>query len=281
MQSEDLSDKLQERVLSIIKSSKAGITDDELELKIDVAPQERIAIINNLLKMGNIKISQGKDKQITYTYQDPEEAAKFRGLDREDIIIYNLISQAGNNGTWNGELKQKSGVPAQNLNRILKKLEKQNLIWSVKSVTHKNRKIWLKYGLEASEEISGGFFYKENELNLDLIESLRQRILHYIEKQGGASKKEIGIHLRSSKMTESDIKDENIQALIDNLIFDDKIEELPTSVKTNPTYRLTGWGDLIEEPVFTKTPCGTCPVFDECRSGSVISPQTCIYFENW
>ena len=281
MQIEDPVEILQDRVLSIIQSSKNGISDAELELKIDTAPKVRIQIINNLLKIGTIKISEGKDKQINYFYQDPEEAAKFRGLDRQDITIYNLISQANNNGTWNGELKQKSSIPAQTLNAILKKLEKQNLIWSVKSVAHKNRKIWLKYGLEASEEISGGFFYKDNELNLDLIESLRERILKYVDKQEGASKKEIGIHLRSIKISDSDIKDENIQALIDNLIFDDKLEELPSSIKTNPTYRITGWSDLIDDPVLTKAPCGTCPVFAECRTGGVISPQTCIYFEQW
>ena len=32
---------------------------------------------------------------------------------------------------------------------------------------------------------------------------------------------------------------------------------------------------------FTSVPCGVCPVFNECREGGVVSPQTCAYFDKW
>ncbi|KAF2435233.1 RNA polymerase Rpc34 [Tothia fuscella] len=31
----------------------------------------------------------------------------------------------------------------------------------------------------------------------------------------------------------------------------------------------------------TQTPCGRCPVFKECRPGGIVSPQTCVYMEEW
>ena len=32
---------------------------------------------------------------------------------------------------------------------------------------------------------------------------------------------------------------------------------------------------------FTSTPCGVCPVFNECREDGLISPQTCMYYDKW
>jgi DNA-directed RNA polymerase III subunit RPC6 len=32
---------------------------------------------------------------------------------------------------------------------------------------------------------------------------------------------------------------------------------------------------------FTSTPCGVCPVFADCHEGGDISPQTCIYYDQW
>lgn len=31
----------------------------------------------------------------------------------------------------------------------------------------------------------------------------------------------------------------------------------------------------------TSVPCGRCPVIDQCRDGGPISPQTCVYFQQW
>lgn len=31
----------------------------------------------------------------------------------------------------------------------------------------------------------------------------------------------------------------------------------------------------------TRTPCGICPVINECTPDGAISPATCIYFDKW
>ena len=31
----------------------------------------------------------------------------------------------------------------------------------------------------------------------------------------------------------------------------------------------------------TATPCGVCPVVDDCTPGGVISPATCVYLDKW
>jgi DNA-directed RNA polymerase III subunit RPC6 len=39
-----------------------------------------------------------------------------------------------------------------------------------------------------------------------------------------------------------------------------------------------GWGPGNG---LTQSPCGRCPVFKECRPGGIVSPQTCVYLDDW
>lgn len=38
---------------------------------------------------------------------------------------------------------------------------------------------------------------------------------------------------------------------------------------------------LPERTPFTSLPCGVCPVFNDCKEGGPISPQTCEYYQAW
>ena len=60
----------------------------------------------------------------------------------------------------------------QQLNKIMKNLEKKMLIKAIKPVNSKNRKIWLLFDTTPSEEFTGGIWYDNNELNNDLISAL-------------------------------------------------------------------------------------------------------------
>lgn len=86
--------------------------------------------------------------------------------------------------------------------------------------------------------------------------------------------------MRSGGSTFNDLKDEHIQSILNMLMYDDKIQELP-SLKSNPIYKISDWEKSIKTSILTSIPCGTCPVFSECREGGIISPEKCIYFLDW
>ena len=54
----------------------------------------------------------------------------------------------------------------------MKNLEKKLLCKSIKPINNKNRKIWLLYDMKPSEEFTGGIWYKDNEVDNELIEAL-------------------------------------------------------------------------------------------------------------
>lgn len=67
------------------------------------------------------------------------------------------------------------------------------------------------------------------------------------------------------------------------LLFDDSIEELKGYEP--PKYCISNWNNvknpILEFPPLSKTPCGHCQLINECFPGGKISPENCIYFENF
>ena len=60
----------------------------------------------------------------------------------------------------------------QQVNKVLKKLEVRKLVQPVKSVTSKNKKMYIVYGLEPSRELTGGSWYSGSEFDHELITQL-------------------------------------------------------------------------------------------------------------
>jgi len=273
------------KIIEAAKRSTDGINDNEVSklFSVDVAADKRYEIINQLIDYGCLRPENSKEG-IIYKYQDPAMAKKFAGLEKEDMDVFAIVSNSKTSGVTSAEIRPKTGKSPQIITKILKKLEKKGVIKAVKSVHAKNRNLWILAELEPTEEITGGIWYRNNEFDKDLIDALYDKAFHYIASQAQqeASKKEIGVFLRSSGMGDLDLKDEHIQSIINILIYDDKIEEVPTGNKANPHYKISDWDKCFPTPpVITLTPCGTCPLFMECKDGGIISPQTCLYFNEW
>lgn len=86
---------------------------------------------------------------------------------------------------------------------------------------------------------------------------------------------------------------QEVQGCLDVLVWDDKLEKVWNvedgnwgyRTRRGVTFRQPGQTFDIEENAvgtgLTQAPCGRCPVFDVCRDGGPVNPQTCVYFDAW
>lgn len=96
-------------------------------------------------------------------------------------------------------------------------------------------------------------------------------------------------HIHASRIATIPLVEENIQELLNVLIWDDKIE----AITTNPArvmYRAIRKSaremDIEGDQGgpsngLTQVPCGACPVFDICEEGGPVAPSNCEYFKRW
>lgn len=55
-----------------------------------------------------------------------------KGMSAEDMLVYQLVAEAGNTGIWSRDIKNKSNLQQPQVTRILKELEKRQLIKAVR-----------------------------------------------------------------------------------------------------------------------------------------------------
>lgn len=67
----------------------------------------------------------------------------------------------------------------------------------------------------------------------------------------------------------------DIEKILDVAILDNAVE-----VRADGLYRATNFSNSINSSL-ALIPCVHCPVSSDCKSGYVISPQTCSYFDEW
>lgn len=283
MESNESFETLLKKTVNILRSSVAGALKEDLSAQLNASPETLTQIENKLFEYHCLKITKSTNGSLTYHYRDPEEIRILTSLSsEEEIKVYQLILEAKNHGIQSNDIKEALEIKAPQLNKILNKLEKRDLIKSAKGINLKNKKIWFDSRVELSEDVSGGIFYKNGDYDKELIEALYAATLDYIQAQGTANKNQLIVALKSLNLTRKDLTEANIQKIIDLLIFDDKIQEITNKHNpTNPIYKLSNWDICIKEPEFVNTPCGTCPIINQCKSKGIISPINCIYFEEW
>jgi DNA-directed RNA polymerase III subunit RPC6 len=77
-------------------------------------------------------------------------------LSAEELLVYQVIKQAGNTGVWTRDLKVRTNLAQPQVTKMLKALEGKSLIKSVKNVNNPSRKLYMLFELEPSREITGG-----------------------------------------------------------------------------------------------------------------------------
>jgi len=90
------------------------------------------------------------------------------------------------------------------------------------------------------------------------------------------------------------ITEEDIENLLQVLVFDDRLERLGDGYRT--IRGISGASDAMKNMVvgkaggefedvegngLTQAPCGRCPVFDLCEDGGPVNARNCVYFDTW
>lgn len=211
-----------------------------------------------------------------------EVAVRFQDLSEEHRTIYKLITDASTQGIWSKDLASKSKIPAGTLARLTKTLEHRKLIKQITPAQYRSRKVWMLYELEPATELSGGSWYKDGQIDSELIERLRSSTLEYISNCAqGVSADDVQLFLVSQQLARSI---ENVEAIIKTLVLDRELVAIPPqTMKGATTYSLRRKCAIpaFSSEFFAQVPCVSCPVRKRCSPGHSISPETCQFMNRW
>jgi DNA-directed RNA polymerase III subunit RPC6 len=284
----------------------------------------------------------------------------------EAVMIYRVIENSGEMGTWKRTLTMRTNLHENTVTKSLKELCTRGLIKEIRSAKHPTRRIYMLYDVKPSKENTGGTFFVDGEMDSGLVEAVGNWIVNHLhamtwaeqeghpkrredQHQGHGLKRKRGEERTATMAIEEavdgdrplfkrperngnvliaypanhkeyptaavlkdganaagflkniELTENDISQLLQKLEFDGLVERMRDEFgQITDTYRSVRkswstkngpefWYGPIE-PDFdgygpgnglTQSPCGRCPVFKQCRPGGAVSPETCVYMDDW
>ncbi|XP_067148732.1 DNA-directed RNA polymerase III subunit RPC6 isoform X3 [Apteryx mantelli] len=260
---------IENRIIELCHQFPHGITDQVIQNDMPhMEAQQRAMAINRLLSMGQLDLLRS-NAGLLYRIKESQNASKMKGSDNQEKLVYQIIEDAGNKGIWSRDIRYKSNLPLTEINKILKNLESKKLIKAVKSVAASKKKVYMLYNLQPDRSVTGGAWYSDQDFESEFVEVLNQQCFKFLQ-----SKVELSM--------------EDIETILNTLIYDGKVEMTIIAAKEGTVGSVDGQmklyravSPLIQPTGLVRTPCGLCPVFDDCHEGGEISPSNCIYMTEW
>lgn len=280
------SSALGQQFKDLLGQHPSGIDQAEATASLGCTDEELLPIVNEMLNEQELTLWQSETSgNMVFKYQD---RTQFRGLDAEQLLVYQRIEDSGNKGIWTRELRLRTSIKQQRLTKILQLLESRKLVKPVKAVTAKNKKVYMLYDLVPSRDVTGGPWYSDQEFDFEFVEALRQFLMKTmkaveLKKRRGASLRELALEIKNSAVFSVDMSEEDVATIVNVLRYDDLVEEVGQPQGNlgdrETTYKLSK--QMPDQNYLTDTPCGTCPIADQCSEGGIISPSTCAYMDSW
>lgn len=165
-------------------SEGQSITLDDLrEYKLTSNDNELMQLCQRLTNINRFVIQQNTaNNQVCFKVRSRTIAAKVSQLkDEKERIIYGHIEEAGTTGIWQRFLKDRTSLHQSVLTKCLKSLENGKYIKQIQSVKNRVQKSFMLYHLTPGEEVTGGSWYSEGELDVELIEKVGEIVTRYVQ----------------------------------------------------------------------------------------------------
>ncbi|CAN0928068.1 Probable DNA-directed RNA polymerase III subunit rpc6 [Linum grandiflorum] len=215
-------------------------------------------------------------------------------LTGNDEIIYNLIHEKAESGIAKFSLNR-TNIPTAAINKILKKLIERNLIKLVQNVKNKGTNMYIASEFKPSDELTGGQWYSDGNLDVEFIKFLKDSCLRVVRKEKVATLESVVNFMKSSGMFKVEVTKKQFEEILKALVLDDALLELKStgveefaSIPVGKVcYKAAAAGGKRSSAVESRlgamasVPCGVCPRIGSCTPDGVISPKTCVYFQKW
>lgn len=203
-----------------------GATEDQL---CDNFPKlkkiELATALNTLLQSNQIEVVT-IDGRIRY------KAVQNRTADYE-VMILSLLGQTGSTGMWLRDIKTKTNIPHNLILKILRNLEAARKIKSLKSVKN-NRKMYMLYNVKPNDDVTGGVWFSNNDVDLIFVNRLMDIIYHYCQRKEEAYAlqrmdcltrlTDLKEFIANSKISEVELSVNDLNTLVDCLVYDGRME---------------------------------------------------------
>ena len=146
-------------------------------------PKVRASAVNNLLSEDKIELLK-KGNQLMYREKRVQIGVDDGGcIDDEEKMVYSIVADAGSLGIWIRDIRKKSNIAINSLNKVLKNMESRKIIKIVENVKQSKRKMYMLFDLVPDESVTGGILYANHQFDDEFVQILYQQIQSFLEQK--------------------------------------------------------------------------------------------------
>ena len=219
-------------IFDFIETRPNGVTEDDLLVKFSKYNVDTVKfLLQELIESQKLELKQ-KNGKVIYV-------VKFIDQSNYENLILSLLEKSGPKGLWIKDIRIKANIPYNFLVKILKKLEQEQLIKSVKGI-NTNKKTYILYDIEPDKEVTGGIWFTNNDVDLSFVNNLMEIIYQYILKRQALNNNKTDIlclsdlatidtiynFIITSNILEVKISKNEVKILLETLEYDGRIETI-------------------------------------------------------
>lgn len=233
-------DKEQKELYQHMLRYGKGVPTDQVALDLGITQTELHGQMNKAMRLQLVKTF--KEEGVLHLKANPiKDLLTTVDLTADEQMVFDYIKNSGTEGIWTRHLRGKTSLAQMVLTNVLKNLEKKQMVKTLRSVKFPTRKLYMLYSLTPSEEVSGGPWYTDQELDLEFINTLYEACLRYIkdksfpkgrmeyvhppEYRDYPSAKEITQYISKSGLLKDnfELSVKELERLLDVLVYDKKV----------------------------------------------------------
>lgn len=154
---------------------------DLLSLNITSSLPELLTLVQALLSTHLFQVLT-LDNAVCYRPRPRPAAEKLSKLTAKEHMVYTTIEASHTTGIWTKTLAARTNLHQSVLTKALKYLEGKGWVKQIKSVKYPKRKIYMLKELEPAEEVAGGPWFSDGELDVDFIASIAGLVENHVRK---------------------------------------------------------------------------------------------------
>lgn len=255
---------------------------------ISAHESERATIINNLIELNKIELQTVGDKH-DVVYRAKKELKIPTNVEPNEEAVYRLIAESATMGIWRRDIDHQIPIEKKDLTKLLNSLIKRSIIKKV-GTSVKNR--YMLAELQPDRSITGGAFYEGERFDKELVEGIREILKPHMRELMDKKIQEgtpMSVIFRSGSVTPSSAADWlNSKGFVNFVLTETDTRQILDALV------LEGFADrkedfyhahFTDEPMtcsgLSFTPCGVCPLTEQCRPGGLVSPENCHYINDF
>ena len=216
-----------EEILDFLAKTDEGATEEQI---LQAFPHlKRSEIISSITRLHH-----SAQAEVVVMNGKPHYRALINKTGNYEEMVLSQLAQSGTNGMWLRDIKMRTNIPHNLILKILKNLEGTRKIKAVKSVKN-NRKIYILYDLTPAEEITGGVWFSNGDVDLVFVNKLLDIIYRFCVRDEDentllameALPKMADVHdfIVKSAISGVELSPGDISVLVDCLVYDGRMEK--------------------------------------------------------